>query len=772
MGTSTILGPGLDSNIVTNVFGCTYKQYVNVIEIPISPRAQVDHYFCLTDFPVVIDGAIFSSPGQTRNITLEGAAASGCDSLMSITAHGVDIFGYSNIGNCETGEVELAFVIGSVVPEMYDSITYTWYNNMGDVITDSNGIDSTLIVMGVGSYSVQVEVHTSGVSCPQTFGPFMVDVDNLSPDIPMITYAPIEICVSELEAKIYVGNQGLGENYTWTITPNLPFSFGQTADTIFVDISSGQDFEFCVLAANGCGSSNQFCDDVMVNASPDSEFVFDAEVCIDSFVIVEYTGAFGTSPSSTFNWNFDGGSILNGANPNSRGPFEIGFASAGSYTIGLMLEESGCSSILTEHQVTIVEPFTPPFVDCESGLGTVTFTWDNSSVSSVNITLLSGQTTFELSEGTYIVSGLNSEEEVNIQIEFNEEDNCGGVAFLENCTALPCPDVQLEISLSEQNACFEDDSDIILSIGIDGNLSGMGNWNSPYVYDDNKFDISEAGIGEHLISYLYVIDDCSYTADTTIFVFESPVLDVDIFLSYCEDMGSNIVDIITAQDNFVFMDEMPISNFIGVEVSEGNHTIRVTNSGGCSTEIDFTIEAYVVDGLSILGEDRIVEGGSETYAAQFNSNLEEIELVWTLDGDTICVDCLEVKISPESDAELCLFINYGDGCFLDDCLLIEIEQKVEMFIPNIFSPNGDNINDLFSIYSNSSDVFINEVMIFDRWGEMVYNQKGFEVSEEARFWDGTFNGNNCVPGVYVYIITYLDEENQTKKISGDLTLVR
>ena len=63
-------------------------------------------------------------------------------------------------------------------------------------------------------------------------------------------------------------------------------------------------------------------------------------------------------------------------------------------------------------------------------------------------------------------------------------------------------------------------------------------------------------------------------------------------------------------------------------------------------------------------------------------------------------------------------------------------------------------------------------MIFDRWGEMVYNQKGLNVGEESRFWDGTFNGQMCETGVYVYIIDYLDEENKARKIFGDLTLVK
>jgi gliding motility-associated-like protein len=772
LGTSTIVGPGLDSNIVTNTFGCTYVQYVNVLEIPLSPREQIDYYFCLTDFPVNINGSVFNNPGDTRNITLQGEAASGCDSLISITAHGIDLFGVSNIGNCEAGEVELSFVLSSVVPETYDSITYIWYDENGDVVSDSDNIDSILIVTGVGSFSVQIAVHVDGVSCAQTYGPFMVDIDNLAPNLPNITYAPIEICLSELQAQIYVGNQGLSENYLWTINPNLPFSFGLTSDTIYIDISSGQDFEFCVYAENGCGSSNEFCDNVIVNESPDSEFSSSSEICMDSFVTVQYTGAFGNASSSIFNWDFGGGNILNGMDPNSGGPFEIGFSGAGNYIIGLFLVEAGCSSILTQQMVSVVAPFDAPMIDCQSDSGEVTFTWDDTGVENVSVNLLSGQSSFELIGNTYIVSGLSSEEEVTIQIVFNSESVCGGTIVSENCASLPCPDVLFDINLSEQNICMEDGFDVDLEIIIVGDNSGQGTWNSPFVINNNQFDINSAGIGAHPISYSYIIDDCTYNVDTIISIFDLPSVDVDIFPSYCEEMGSNMINILTSLENTVLLDGMAVNELNNVEVTLGEHTLDVLNLEGCSVTYNFNIENHSLEDLVIFGENKIIQGESGSYTAEYNSDLEDLILIWTLDGDTICVDCNEVTITPTSDSELCVSINFGEECSEEHCLLIEISQKTKLHIPNIFSPNNDNINDFFNINSNSSDVFIIQIMIFDRWGEMVYNQKGLNVGEESRFWDGTFNGRMCETGVYVYIIEYLDEENKEKKIFGDLTLVK
>lgn len=772
LGTSTINGPGLDSNMVTNNLGCSYWQYVNVVEIPLSPREQVDHYFCLDEFPVDINGTIFSLPGDTRNVTIEGGAASGCDSLQSITAHAIDFLGSAVIGNCESGQVELAMEVSNVPMNAYDSVTYIWYDDNGDVATDSDGIDSILTVMGVGSFSVQISVTLDGKTCPQTFGPYMIDVDNLAPDIPNITYSPIMICASESTAQIYLANQGLAETYQWSFTPDLPFTLGLTSDTVYVDISNGLDFEFCVFGENGCGSSSSFCDNVMVVQSPDSDFAVDDEICLDSVSIIEYTGSFAITSNTSFEWDFDGGTAQNTADIDGPGPFEVGFPSAGIYTVSLTLSESGCNSLLTQHTVEVVEAFVPPMIACESGAGSVTFTWDDSAIDDLSIDILSGQTAFVSNPGSYIVEGLGSEEEVIIQMTFSPGHACGPTIITENCLALPCPDIGLEILSPSQNYCLGEAVDIQLAVAITGDDTGVGVWSGDFVSSDAIFDVETAGVGQHSISYSYSLNDCVFVEDTIINIHPTPMIDTSITIALCEEMGSNMVDIFTDPLNSVFLDGIQLSEWLGVEVEAGMHMIEVMSPAGCSSTLEFEVEDLGVEDLLVVGPVSIISGNSAQYNATYSSTLNDLILMWTLDGDTICVDCEQVEIAPQEEAELCVRIEYGDGCNLEDCIMIEVNKETELFIPNAFSPNDDNVNDHFIIKSNNATVVIEEAMIFDRWGERVYHQSSFNPGEESNSWDGTKNGHRCEPGVYVYIITFLDEEGGRKQIAGDITLVR
>jgi gliding motility-associated-like protein len=106
-------------------------------------------------------------------------------------------------------------------------------------------------------------------------------------------------------------------------------------------------------------------------------------------------------------------------------------------------------------------------------------------------------------------------------------------------------------------------------------------------------------------------------------------------------------------------------------------------------------------------------------------------------------------------------VNEADDCF----------PKTSFYIPNIFSPNGDGINEVFTI-GFYADLEIESIQgsIFDRWGNLVFS------SDKIPFvWNGGLNGTPLNPGVYCYRISlaYRDRNAlHTEIVSGDLTLVR
>lgn len=114
------------------------------------------------------------------------------------------------------------------------------------------------------------------------------------------------------------------------------------------------------------------------------------------------------------------------------------------------------------------------------------------------------------------------------------------------------------------------------------------------------------------------------------------------------------------------------------------------------------------------------------------------------------------------------------------CSSLEVEVEViedescssqfSLFVPNIFSPNGDGRNDFFKVsYSDISNITSLHSRIFDRWGNEVFNSDQIEFS-----WDGSFHGNVLLPGVYTYLIVATFEEQgktKIKKFVGDITIL-
>ncbi len=110
--------------------------------------------------------------------------------------------------------------------------------------------------------------------------------------------------------------------------------------------------------------------------------------------------------------------------------------------------------------------------------------------------------------------------------------------------------------------------------------------------------------------------------------------------------------------------------------------------------------------------------------------------------------------------------------FFDDFVLCICEDTIPpekpepyVYIPNIFSPNGDGQNDVFRVRSENIETM--HLTVYNRWGEKV-----FESQSQNDSWDGNYKGKPCSPGVYVYHTTILFDDGTETSRKGNVTLVR
>lgn len=94
-----------------------------------------------------------------------------------------------------------------------------------------------------------------------------------------------------------------------------------------------------------------------------------------------------------------------------------------------------------------------------------------------------------------------------------------------------------------------------------------------------------------------------------------------------------------------------------------------------------------------------------------------------------------------------------------------VEGMPPVYVPNTFSPNNDGRNDVFQVYAIGLKEF--DLKIFDRWGTQVFSSNDITIG-----WDGTFNGTKLNPGVYVYQLRAVLQNDDPLLKYGDITLIR
>jgi len=107
----------------------------------------------------------------------------------------------------------------------------------------------------------------------------------------------------------------------------------------------------------------------------------------------------------------------------------------------------------------------------------------------------------------------------------------------------------------------------------------------------------------------------------------------------------------------------------------------------------------------------------------------------------------------------------------DVLLKSDCDETHAFYLPNVFSPNDDQVNDLFGLWANDQVEFISiDGSIFDRWGDLIFQSTAIPFT-----WDGKFGGKVVMPGVYAYTIlaTYkVNGQAIQERFMGDVTVIK
>ena len=147
------------------------------------------------------------------------------------------------------------------------------------------------------------------------------------------------------------------------------------------------------------------------------------------------------------------------------------------------------------------------------------------------------------------------------------------------------------------------------------------------------------------------------------------------------------------------------------------------------------------------------------------------KIVWSQDPGLSCQDCINPNYTVSESKELNFELTDSLGCTITGKITITIKDDTDVFIPNVFSPNFDNTNDQFKLILPNESILIENLIIFDRWGELVYQETGTN-SNTHKGWNGDFKGQPVNPGVYIYYVKLKTATGKILEYKGDVGLLR
>ncbi|PKP48924.1 MAG: hypothetical protein CVT95_03860, partial [Bacteroidetes bacterium HGW-Bacteroidetes-12] len=196
--------------------------------------------------------------------------------------------------------------------------------------------------------------------------------------------------------------------------------------------------------------------------------------------------------------------------------------------------------------------------------------------------------------------------------------------------------------------------------------------------------------------------------------------------------------------------------------NDGTYTIEliVANQFGADT-ITQTITVHP-NPIINAGSDVVIDLGDNT---NLNATGSNGNINWTPPTWLSCPTCPSTTSTPDETITYTVIVVDSNGCTASDQVTVFVEFENVIWVPNIFSPNGDGNNDI--LYVRGKGVAQLNFFVYDRWGEKV-----FETTNLDQGWDGKFRGKEMNKAVFVYYLeaTFIDGSKVTKK--GDVTLIR
>ncbi len=441
--------------------------------------------------------------------------------------------------------------------------------------------------------------------------------------------------------------------------------------------------------------------------------------------------------------------------------------------------------------VTIEDPMLPPTLSCLAPtLDAVTFDWPaGASNYGYEFITNTGPVTgpLQTANSTLLFSNLQEGDSVTLTLWVIGTAPCGNSDSVTlTCYTKVCP--HADIQITDPGLFCSDDNPVQLQVMVNG-LPGIPDihWSGPGISNPaGTFDPKLANSGTNTLTVSVEDDGCVYDSTLDVVVHPQPESLFNLDGIPCIDTSMQVQFTGQASGNAQYSWQFSGGDTTQINSPEqffihwgqpGDYLVSlIITDDGCTSvpyslpvTIDAPLDSLVLDcqeeDYHSLTISWLPVAGAQQYqvvssagSGRVNGNTYTVSQL----PDNLTVSILVTAIGTSACGPVSATI---------DCKTLEFIPP-KAFIPNIFSPNHDGINDIFYIQANPQVTDINEFRIFDRWGNMVFEKFNFKPDDPSQGWDGTFQDKLMNPAVFTYWVEYKTIYDTVETVAGDVTLVR
>jgi gliding motility-associated-like protein len=441
--------------------------------------------------------------------------------------------------------------------------------------------------------------------------------------------------------------------------------------------------------------------------------------------------------------------------------------------VEILQNQFGCDSIV--HETVSLLPSSQTFLSsttCSSSqAGTFVTTLQNQfgcdSIITLTVSLIPADTT-QLISKTCDPSQVGS-----TQNTFTNQEGCDSLV-IESTLLYLLPQVNVQ-SASDFNgydiSCFgESDGSAI------ANVTGV----SPFQYSWSTGSPDQSITGLSSGDYFVTITDGNgCQTNSSVFISEPEKFSIGFEVSQPDCFGHNQGSITVMQTGGVLpirysidgVNFQPSPVFSGL--NSGTYTVTAIDANDCDVQEIIWINVPLMVHVDIGADHIILPGDTVILEAIVNVPFDSLSTItWSGLINPFCPTCLTQPVAPIITTAYSISISNSQGCSDQDSVIVFIQKNVDLYIPNVFSPNGDGINDRLLISAASDVEEIESMEIFDRWGNLVFAAKNFLPGDPTNSWDGKMRGTEMNQGVYAYKMMARIKDGRREIRNGDVTLIR